>query len=59
LARAYAAYDADDDLRAVVRFGHGEDFTRGIDVDAFAEALRTGTTRPMPTASIRWDGMPS
>ncbi len=36
LARAYAAYDADDDLRAAVLFGHGENFTRGIDVDAFA-----------------------
>lgn len=46
LARAYAAYDADDDLRAAVLFGHGENFTRGIDVDAFAAALRTGTARP-------------
>ena len=45
LARAYAAYDADDDLRAAVLFGHGENFTRGIDVDAFAEVLRTGKAR--------------
>jgi enoyl-CoA hydratase/carnithine racemase len=45
LARAYAAYDADDDLRAAVLFGHGENFTRGIDVDAFASVLRTGTAR--------------
>ena len=45
LARAYAAYDADDGLRAAVLFGHGEDFTRGIDVDAFAEVLRTGKAR--------------
>ena len=45
LARAYAAFDADIDLRAAVLFGHGEDFSRGIDVDAFAAALRTGTAR--------------
>ncbi|WP_253374103.1 MULTISPECIES: crotonase/enoyl-CoA hydratase family protein [Methylorubrum] len=45
MARAYAAYDADDDLRAAVLFGHGENFTRGIDVDAFAEVLRTGKAR--------------
>ncbi len=45
LARAYAAYDADDDLRAAVLFGHGETFTRGIDVDAFATVLRTGKAR--------------
>lgn len=45
LARAYAAYDADDDLRAAVLFGHGEKFTRGIDVDAFAEVLRSGKAR--------------
>lgn len=45
LATAYAAYDADDDLRAAVLFGHGENFTRGIDVDAFATILRTGKAR--------------
>lgn len=45
LARAYAAYDTDDDLRAAVLFGHGETFTRGIDVDAFATVLRTGKAR--------------
>ena len=45
LARADAAYDTDDDLRAAVLFGHGENFTRGIDVDAFAMVLRTGKAR--------------
>ena len=45
LARAYAAYDADDGLRAAVLFGHGASFSRGIDVDAFAEVLRTGKAR--------------
>lgn len=45
LARAYAAYDADDGLRAAVLFGHSESFSRGIDVDAFTEVLRTGKAR--------------
>ncbi|WP_331285157.1 MULTISPECIES: crotonase/enoyl-CoA hydratase family protein [Methylobacteriaceae] len=45
LARAYAAYDADDGLRAAVLFGHGENFSRGIDVDAFTDVLRTGKAR--------------
>lgn len=45
LARAYANYDADDGLRAAVLFGHGDSFSRGIDVDAFAEVLRTGKAR--------------
>ncbi|AWN35997.1 enoyl-CoA hydratase-related protein [Methylobacterium radiodurans] len=45
LARAYAAYDADDDLRAAVLFGHGANFSRGIDVDAFAAFLKTAKAR--------------
>jgi enoyl-CoA hydratase len=45
LAQAYAAYEADDGLRAAVLFGHGENFSRGIDVDAFAQVLRTGRAR--------------
>jgi enoyl-CoA hydratase len=35
LARAYHDYDHDQSLRAAVLFGHGEHFSRGIDVDAF------------------------
>lgn len=59
LARAYAAYDADDGLRAAVLFGHGESFSRGIDVDAFAEVLRTGIRspglRPAATSALSSD----
>ena len=42
LARAYHDFDNDPSLRAAVLFGHGENFSRGIDVDAFAPLARTG-----------------
>jgi enoyl-CoA hydratase len=42
LARAYYDFDSDRSLRAAVLFGHGENFSRGIDVDAFAALARTG-----------------
>src|SRR5271170_8389883 len=42
LAKAYYDYDNDPSLRAAVFFGHGENFSRGIDVDAFAALAKTG-----------------
>jgi len=42
LAKAYHDFDNDPSLRAAVLFGHGENFSRGIDVDAFAPLARTG-----------------
>src|ERR1700685_1040459 len=42
LARAYYDFDNDPSLRAAVLFGHGENFSRGIDVDALAPLARTG-----------------
>jgi hypothetical protein len=42
LAKAYYDFDNDPSLRAAVLFGHGENFSRGIDVDAFAPLARTG-----------------
>src|SRR5271154_5597837 len=42
LAKAYYDFDNDPSLRAAVFFGHGENFSRGIDVDAFAPLARTG-----------------
>jgi enoyl-CoA hydratase len=42
LAKAYYDFDNDPTLRAAVFFGHGENFSRGIDVDAFAPLARTG-----------------
>jgi enoyl-CoA hydratase len=35
LAEAYYRYDHDPSLRAAVLFGHGEHFSRGIDVEGF------------------------
>jgi enoyl-CoA hydratase/carnithine racemase len=40
LAQAYYQYEHDPSLRAAVLFGHGDNFSRGIDVDAF-QALVT------------------
>ena len=42
LARANYDFDNDPSLRAAVFFGHGENFSRGIDVDAFAPLAKTG-----------------
>src|SRR5277367_6991345 len=42
LAKAYFDYDNDPTLRAAVFFGHGDNFSRGIDVDAFAALARAG-----------------
>jgi enoyl-CoA hydratase len=35
LAEAYYGYEHDPSLRAAVLFGHGENFSRGIDIDGF------------------------
>jgi enoyl-CoA hydratase/carnithine racemase len=45
LARAYYQYDHDPSLRAAVLFGHGDNFSRGIDVDAFATIVTSGRAR--------------
>jgi enoyl-CoA hydratase len=39
---AYHDFGNDPSLRAAVFFGHGENFSRGIDVDAFAPLAKTG-----------------
>jgi enoyl-CoA hydratase/carnithine racemase len=41
LATAYYDYDHDPSLRAAVLFGHGDHFSRGIDVDAFKSLVAT------------------
>ena len=45
LAKAYYDYDHDPSLRAAVLFGHGEHFSRGIDVDAFQALVTAGKPR--------------
>jgi enoyl-CoA hydratase len=42
LAEAFYQYEHDPSLRAVVLFGHGEQFSRGIDVDAAQAAIASG-----------------
>ena len=45
LARAYFDYDRDDSLRAAVLFGHGDNFSQGVDVEAFKVAAQNN--RPL------------
>ncbi|MDR6289286.1 enoyl-CoA hydratase/carnithine racemase [Inquilinus ginsengisoli] len=42
LARAFYDYDHDPSLRAAILFGHGDNFSRGIDVEGFRAAAKTG-----------------
>src|SRR5271156_955721 len=42
LARAYYDYDHDPSLRAAILFGHGDNFSRGIDVDGFKSVASSG-----------------
>src|SRR5580704_6308907 len=42
LAKAYYQYEHDPSLRAAVLFGHGDNFSRGIDVDAFQAVAASG-----------------
>jgi enoyl-CoA hydratase len=42
LAKAYYQYEHDPSLRAAVLFGHGDNFSRGIDVDAFQALTASG-----------------
>ncbi len=49
LAEAFYQYEHDPSLRAAVLFGHGPNFSRGIDVDAQQAALAGGQPRPSST----------
>jgi enoyl-CoA hydratase len=42
LAEAFYQYEHDPSLRAAVLFGHGDNFSRGIDVDASQAAIAAG-----------------
>jgi len=52
LARAYYQYDHDPTLRAAVLFGHGDNFSRGIDVDAFQALVTSGRPRTSEREAI-------
>ncbi|MBV8513296.1 MAG: enoyl-CoA hydratase/isomerase family protein [Xanthobacteraceae bacterium] len=42
LARAIYDYDHDPSLRAAILFGHGDNFSRGIDVEAYRAVANSG-----------------
>jgi enoyl-CoA hydratase len=52
LAKAYHDFDQDPTLRAAVLFGHGENFSRGIDVDAFTALAKTGKPTALESGEI-------
>jgi enoyl-CoA hydratase/carnithine racemase len=52
LAKAYYQYDRDPSLRAAVLFGHGDNFSRGIDVDAFQALVTSGRPRTSDREAI-------
>ena len=52
LAETFYQYEHDPSLRAVVLFGHGEHFSRGIDVDASQAAIVAGQRTLNRTAVI-------
>ena len=46
LALALTGYDRDDSLRCAILFGQGENFSRGVDVDARQAAITAPTPAP-------------
>jgi enoyl-CoA hydratase/isomerase-like protein len=52
LAEAYYQYDHDPSLRAAILFGHGENFSRGIDVEGFKSLAGTGKPWVASTGTI-------
>jgi enoyl-CoA hydratase len=52
LAEAYYQYDRDSSLRAAILFGHGENFSRGIDVEGFKSLAGTGKPWIASTGTI-------
>jgi enoyl-CoA hydratase len=52
LSRAYFKYEHDPSLRAAVLFGHGEHFSKGVDVEAFAPRIATGNDEADDGSSI-------
>ena len=52
LAEAYYQYDHDLSLRAAILFGHGENFSRGIDVEGFRSLAGTGKPWIASTGTI-------
>ena len=60
LNETFYQYEHDPSLRALVLFGHGENFSRGIDVDASQAGIISGqrATTPAPTLDAVGNGQP-
>jgi len=60
LGELFYDYEHDATLRALVLFGHGDNFSRGIDVDASQSGIVSGqrATSPAPTLDILGNGQP-
>ena len=60
LAETFYQYEHDPSLRALVLFGHGEHFSRGIDVDASQAGIIAGqrATGTAPTIDVLGNGQP-
>jgi enoyl-CoA hydratase len=60
LGVVFYQYEHDPSLRALVLFGHGENFSRGIDVDAAQAGLISGqrATSPSPTLDLLGNSQP-
>jgi len=60
LAETFYQYEHDPSLRALVLFGHGENFTRGIDVDASQAGIIAGqrATTTAPTLDVLGNSQP-
>jgi enoyl-CoA hydratase len=58
LGEVFYLYEHDPTLRALVLFGHGPNFSRGIDVDASQAGIISGRreTTPAPTVDILGNG---
>lgn len=60
LAETFYQYEHDPTLRALVLFGHGENFSRGIDVDAAQAGIIAGqrAAGTAPTIDVLGNGQP-
>lgn len=52
LAQTFFQFEHDPTLRALVLFGHGDNFSRGIDVDASQAAVAAGTRTFNPSEQL-------
>lgn len=60
MGEVFYQYEHDPSLRALVLFGHGPNFSRGIDVDAAQAGLVSGqrATSPSPTLDLLGNSQP-